>query len=156
MKWLSLIVLIVPILVNAQNANEDFFALRGVRRVTVRARTEESSPVAIDTVALRTHMELRARQSPIEVTPFWKADGALTLFVHILGERGGTVAATVTLTFSQSMVTERMPHDTAYATSWLGQYTAIAGSQRIAENVDQMVDKLMDQFLNEYLAVNPN
>ena len=137
--------------------------LKAVKGVNVSLGIGVPSEVrdAIDSVAIRTDLELKLRQSGIRIlsdSEWVNTPGLASLDVTIDAageERAGIeYAVHIKVEFSQYVNLVRMPKKFAIAPTWSDDSLWLLGRHRLSET-RSIVSDLADRFLNAYLAANP-
>jgi hypothetical protein len=143
----------------ARAQNPDNATLVGIRtvKVIVEHLGEHGIALGLDSVHLRTIIELRLREHGLRVSDIiGEYQGAVYLNAVTAALGSGPAALHVTLQFQQMVRVVRPPRPYDFATTWEVGDLDIGGSMETVRNqADTMVLDMVDQFLNTWLSVNP-
>lgn len=162
MATAAILSICAPSAANAQEDKSELLALRGMRavRLYVPAVDDKAREAGVDDERLRTVVQLRLRQSGLEVRPYDTTSGDqpilpyLRIGVTVAKSSLGDFASGVEMTLWTIL---RLPFEDEllYAVPWRRTTVIHSGPGRMPSGIYEQLTEIVEDFLNTWLAANP-
>lgn len=150
---------VFPASVIAQTLSPDVASLRGLAKVRLFVTPMRSDlAAAVDTIGLRTKIELKLREHGIQVDGPGDVGtlGDAAIIVDVGSVHSGALwALDVEVSVHQTATITRNNFVDRDAITWRGGQTSLVGDYYVAGAVLSAASDAIDDFLNVWLQVNP-